>query len=290
VNRALVWVATALAHSLVRLLLLMATAIGSGAGATGDVNPTRPSAAESTATIAEKIQNGRLLGVGVVLAYGVAKWDYFSRSPHTADEGWFQADTEAGGADKLGHFYASHLLTDLFSTQYQQWGYDQRKAGRSGAMSSFLLMGMMEAGDSFSDYGYSSEDMLMNLLGSFIGYQRFVSDDWHRRVDFRVEHNLDGGNNDPFTDYQRIKFLMAIKLDGFDSLRGTGLEWLELNLGYFSRGYGNDEVIDTRTIYLGVGFNLARLFERSGWHRTAAALHYVQVPKTSITVEHKLPD
>ncbi|MGH8676882.1 MAG: hypothetical protein ACREUQ_00835, partial [Burkholderiales bacterium] len=41
----------------------------------------------------------------VVGTYGLKKWwkDGFTGSFRTTDEGWFQADTEYGGADKLGH-------------------------------------------------------------------------------------------------------------------------------------------------------------------------------------------
>ena len=41
----------------------------------------------------EKILTVNLVGIGAITTWGIAQWDYFSRSPQTRSEGWFQEDT-----------------------------------------------------------------------------------------------------------------------------------------------------------------------------------------------------
>ena len=72
-----------------------------------------------------KQENQKLLlvtmaGVGVITAWGIIQWDYFSQTPHAKSEGWFANDTKEGGADKLGHMYISYLGTHGFSYLYEK--------------------------------------------------------------------------------------------------------------------------------------------------------------------------
>lgn len=236
----------------------------------------------------QRISNSRWLGTLAVIGYGSLQWDYFSRTPHTRSEGWFEQASAEGGADKLGHFYTSHLLTGVLGHLYEDWGAKPTDAGKQAALSSLLVMSVMEAGDSFSDYGYSNEDMLFNLLGSYAGYRHYVDADWRHRVDFRVEHDLRSVSDDLVTDYQHMKFVLAIKLDGFESLQDTPWEWLEVHIGYYARDYDQSGIDGTRTAYIGIGLNLAKVFKRHGWQRTATVLRYVQPPYTTLASEHAL--
>lgn len=95
-----------------------------------------------------------LIGVGAVTAWGVANWDYFSNSPESASEGWFGNDTDSGGADKLGHLYTSYVMAHGLSSLYQHWCFNQQDAAFYGALSSLAILGYMELGDAFSDYGF----------------------------------------------------------------------------------------------------------------------------------------
>lgn len=63
----------------------------------------------SQAELTQKQQNQKLFlvtmaGVGVITAWGVAQWDYFSQSPHAISEGWFSNDTKYLFALKLNGF------------------------------------------------------------------------------------------------------------------------------------------------------------------------------------------
>lgn len=236
----------------------------------------------------QRISNSRWFGTLAVIGYGSLQWDYFSRTPHTHYEGWFEQATAEGGADKLGHFYTSHLLTGVLGHLYEDWGSKPEDAGKQAALSSLLVMSVMEAGDSFSDYGYSNEDMLFNLLGSYVGYRHYADPDWQQRFDIRVEHDLRAVSADLLTDYQHMKFLLAIKFDGFDALQDTPLAWLELHVGYYARDYDQSDIDGNRTAYVGVGLNLTKLFARQGWQRTATVLRYVQPPQMTLATEQGL--
>ncbi len=70
-----------------------------------------------------------------------------------------------GGADKLGHFYSSYLVSHGFSYLCTVWGFSREQASKYGSWSSFGLMSFMEIGDAFSHYGFSYEDFFMNFTG-----------------------------------------------------------------------------------------------------------------------------
>jgi len=73
------------------------------------------------------------LGVGAaVLGWGVANWDYDADGPRFQSEGWFDRETDEGGADKLGHFYSAYLFSHLFAGQYERWDFDKDQAIRWG--------------------------------------------------------------------------------------------------------------------------------------------------------------
>jgi hypothetical protein len=61
------------------------------------------------------------LGIdAVVLGWGFTNWEYGSGGPRFQDEGWFGRDTDEGGADKLGHFYSTYLMSHLFAGQFER--------------------------------------------------------------------------------------------------------------------------------------------------------------------------
>lgn len=228
----------------------------------------------------------RWAGVGAITAWGLLTWDYGKRPLHINAEGWFGADTKEGGADKLGHLYTSYLMTRSFTGLYQYWGAERKLAARSALTSSLLLTGFMELGDGFSPYGISHEDMIMNVAGGLIGYELATHEDWQRRIDLRVEYEPSGAS-DPLTDYEHARYLVAVKLNGFSALEHTPLKWLELQAGYYARGFGDPLQPDHRISYVGVSLNFSALLEHAGWNRTATVLQYYQLPGTSLRVEHE---
>jgi uncharacterized protein YfiM (DUF2279 family) len=225
-------------------------------------------------------------------AWGVYKWDYGQRSPNASREHWFGQTTEEGGADKFGHFWSSYALSHLFSSVYESWDYSEDEATTYGALSSLGFHTLMEFGDSFSEFGFSYEDMLMNLAGAGAGYLLRAAPEIGEKIDFRIEYapSLDGGNDtDVFTDYEHQKFVMAVKGEGFESMRGSIFEYLEFQTGYFARGYegftrGTPET-RRRSLYIGLGLNVGKIVEPL-WD--TALFDYFQVPGTYIPFDAKL--
>lgn len=233
------------------------------------------------------------VNAGAILAiagWGVAFWDYGESSPSLKDEGWFGEHTDKGGADKLGHFYTNYLVGRSLSSLYESWGYEHERAALYGALSSFGVMGFMEIGDSISDYGFSHSDLIMNLLGSCAGYLLDTHPELARKIDFRVEYIPDFQEADIVTDYERMRFLVAVKLDGFDAITNEYLKYLELHLGYYVDGYREAGDDRSRNIYAGVGINLSRIFRELSCPRTAKVFNYYQVPYTYIKLNKDLDE
>ena len=228
-----------------------------------------------------------------VLTWGVLEWDYGDRSPHSGNEGWFGKDTPEGGVDKFGHMYFSYALSHLFSYQYKRWGYDQEQAIRIGCLSSLGIQTLIEIGDSFSSYGFSYQDELFNIVGVAIGYVMVRYPEVSRKIDFRLEYDpFKGGEHkrDITTDYRRQKFVLAVKMDGFDAFKDTHLKYFELQVGYYARGYddydpagGHDS--RHRTIYVGVGLNIGKILEPF-WE--TKIFNYIQVPYTYVPLDFHL--
>ncbi|WP_119677724.1 DUF2279 domain-containing protein [Indioceanicola profundi] len=232
------------------------------------------------------------VGAGAsVLAWGAFAWDWGSGGPRFQDEGWFSRTTTEGGADKLGHGWSGYALGHLFSRQYEQWGFTQREAARYGAFSSIGIMGLVELGDSISDdYGFSYQDMLFNVAGAALGYVLWDYPDLARKIDFRAEYDpFRGGpfQTDVFTDYERLKYLLAIKAEGFDAIQNPALRSLELHLGFYARGYRDYDQFQPeqderrRHVYVGIGLNVTRLLGARA--DVGRVFNYIQVPYTYVS-------
>lgn len=228
----------------------------------------------------QKLAVTNLSGIAILTTWGIMSWDYGERSSHTRSEGWFEQDTPEGGADKLAHFYASYLTSHGIAALCESWGYPIEKSSLYGALSSFALMSFIEIGDSFSHYGLSFEDFFMNTLGCYAGYFLYRYPDYGRKIDFRIEYLPDFSANDMSTDYENMKFLMAIKMDGFDAVENDYLRFLEYHIGYYARGYSDDNKEKKRNFYMGIGINLSRVFSSLSFKKTSKIFHYYQVPFT----------
>jgi uncharacterized protein YfiM (DUF2279 family) len=224
--------------------------------------------------------------MGAVLIYGVANWDYGESTFHFKDEGWFGRNTPNGGADKFGHFWASYTLSHVYSYVYRKWGYTECEANLYGAMSNLGFQTFMEGIDGFSpSQGFSYQDMIMNIVGTGVGYLWGKYPSLARKIDFRMEYKPEFSSNDfRFADnYERQSFLMAIKSEGFDFVENPYLRYLEFHVGYYARDYedyvkgGPDD--RRRKIYVGLGFNISRLVQE---YVKLRVFDYIQVPYTSV--------
>lgn len=239
-----------------------------------------------------KVRNLNLLAAGTIITWGVINWDYFQASPRSSNENWLGQETDEGGADKLGHLYSTYALSHLYAKIYRDWDYPEQRAITLGTFSALGTVTIMELGDSFSDYGFSYEDMIMNCVGAAAGYWFGTHPEWQRRLDLRLEYapSLSDFETDAITDYEHHKYLLALKADGFDMLRDTPLSYLELHLGYYARGYndyrpqlGEDQ--RERVVYVGLGLNVGKIIENI-WE--TRIFNYLQLPYTYLPLEHDL--
>jgi len=224
------------------------------------------------------------LNAGAVLimtTIGVACWDYGQNGMAFENEGWFQEDSKEGGADKLGHFYSTYAISHGFAHIYESWDFSRDEAALYGSLSSFGLMAFAEFGDAFSDYGFSYEDLVMNAVGGCAGYLLYRYPEVARKIDFRLEYVPNFKEMDVFTDYERMKFLVALKLEGFDCIDNN-------YLGYYVRGYSEDTTDRSRNIYIGVGINLAKILYDLSYRKTSTIFNYYQFPYTYISVDKNI--
>jgi len=228
--------------------------------------------------------------VGAITVVGVAGWDYGSHAFRTANEGWFDSDTPYGGADKLGHAFTSYALASVYNRIYKDWGYSEHDAILMGAANSWLTMSLVEIGDGFSmSEGFSWQDEAMNTLGASMAYLRHRVPAVRERVDFRWEwfpspSVREGERFDVLTDYSGQKFLLAFKLDGWLRTGNPLLKAMEVQVGYYTRGYvSHDELHfdgQHRYGYVGIGLNVTYLLEKHTGHRAWGIFDYYQMPYT----------
>lgn len=250
----------------------------------------KPETKLTDAELKDRVLYTNLVGGAVVTAWGVAFWDYFTISPVMGDEGWFEEDTKYGGADKLGHLYSTYLWSLGFSSLYEYWGMENDDAMIYGPLTSWIFQGLMEVGDSFSEsQGFSYEDMIANTVGAGFYYLREKYPSLKEKVDLRLEYLPNfSSEGDIFTKYDSMKYLVAIKFSGFESMNDSFLKYGELQLGYYTRGYENeiDYPQKERIGYVGIGINVAEVLKEMGWLKTSKVFNYYQLPYTSIPFEY----
>lgn len=232
---------------------------------------------------------------GTVLAFGAINWDYGASNIYLKDEGWFGANTKYGGADKLGHFYSTFVVSDILGYLYRDWGYLPHKAAALSSVSSWMLMGLMELGDGTSnEHGFSTEDIVMNTLGALTSYASQTNSKFDELIDFRVQYDPNVSPGDILTDYGNLKYIAALKLNGFDGIKKINnlTQYLEFHVGYYTRGYTSRERAagineKERNLYAGVSLNFSRFFEKKDYRKLSKLTEYIQLPYTSVPVATK---
>ena len=235
-----------------------------------------------------------------VTALGVKSWDWGSSSFHFNDEHWFGKNTGSGGTDKLGHAFTSYALTNAFAERLQAKGRSPQRAALSAGLMTTALMLYVEAFDGVSgDHGFSYEDVIMNSLGTGFAYLRQTHPKLKSLVDYRMEYKPSGYKGfRPFSDYEGQKYLFALKLSGFNRLKQTPLRFVELQAGYYSRGFSkdarNDGHLRAQHGFVGIGLNLSQLLfgypsdEDKAYEKVGRfAFEHIQVPYTSVRSENK---
>lgn len=232
--------------------------------------------------------------VGLMATIGLSDWNWGSQSFHFTNEGWFGEDTKYLGVDKLGHAYSGYLLTEYFTQRIAHSDTDRAGAALTGAVLGMGIQTYVEILDGFSDNGFSGEDFVVDGIGVGFSVLRSHVPGLANKLDFRMEYVPSGNDGafKPFHDYSGQKYLLALKLSGFENLEDTPLRFVELQAGYFARGFTDaeqergDDI--RREPYVAVAFNLQELLDGGPMRDTLPseaarrALEYVQLPYTYV--------
>lgn len=205
----------------------------------------------------------------MIAVWGFEHWNWGSRSFHVRREDWFEEDSDTGGSDKTGHFYMSYLLSRVLSARMEERGWSHEDATLAGSLSGMLAMTLLEVGDATSDYGFSGEDLLANGLGALSAYWLRSNPKLDALLDIRMEYQPSSGyldHADTATDYSGMKHLVAFKFSGVEAWSDTPLRYLEVQTGFYTRGYRSYDIgmAKSQQVYIGVGINLSELAKKSG--------------------------
>ncbi|HEY6929379.1 MAG TPA: DUF2279 domain-containing protein [Thermoanaerobaculia bacterium] len=85
---------------------------------------------------------------------------------HFANERWFQADTYAGGSDKMSHFYYGTIGEEALTAAYLKLGHPADQARLLAFLNTALAAVVVELGDGFTTYGFSWEDATATTAGA----------------------------------------------------------------------------------------------------------------------------
>lgn len=268
----------------------------------------------NTLTLKQKQFRTGLLISGFTLGtalYGYFSWwDKNSSEFRVRHEGWFEADTPNGGADKLGHAYSFYVSTRLMRNGFEWAGHNRKRAAQLAGLTSGAVSLGVEVMDGFTEeYGFSTEDVIMNLTGIGVGVLLETYPQWDELFDLRLQYwpSDDArrlNDYDPLADYSGQTYLLITKASGVASLRKLKwLRYLELALGYGTRGYqptdGTSTQPTNRNLYYGLSLNLSQLLndtlfktskpEKSRTQKvTENILEYLQMPGTALLFKHNL--
>jgi hypothetical protein len=192
---------------------------------------------------------------------GFTTWTYFAwyrkHKPLSqfrfGGDGGFGSRTYAGGADKLGHAWATMSLARLGTELlHQGGGYDKRtSAFVATALSELLFLGV-EVKDGFY-YEFSFSDAAGDTAGALAALALSLSPRLDELFDYRVEYwpsheyrrQFDGGNVNVAEDYSGETYLLALHLGGLHTLRdarwGSWTRFVDVAVGFGTRGYKPDQ-------------------------------------------------
>ena len=237
-----------------------------------------------------------------MIGYGLGTWGWNSTEFQWKAENPLGAHAKNGAADKYGHLYGNYLMKRLTTFMFRASGSSSNKANLEGALLTEIITTAGEIGDGFApNYGFDPYDFLANQAGILIGvildyspfldrifavqWEYFPSKDMRRRFDIVHHHDI-------FTDYSGSKFLLATKLGGIPYISRTPLRYVNIDLGYYSRGYHPAYGFDrrTRNYYLGLSLNLTFAFGNilpTGYVSSVfqSFFNYVHIPYTGFELK-----
>ena len=224
-------------------------------------------------------------------------------SPHFGQERWFGENTYAGGADKAAHFVQYYIISREMSSLYRTLGYSQTQSIAIGAGLGFLAGIINETGDSINRYGFSYEDLVMDVSGATLAalVAGFGVDDV---IGFRTgillpTYSVPSAPGMVGEGYSSQIYTADLKLAGAArrlNLNVGPLRYLLVSVTYASKGYATG-IADLRERQVGfeIGLNLEEILNSLGARRDTwwgYSLHFVldnfRVPFTSVGFQYDL--
>ncbi len=210
-------------------------------------------------------------------------------------DGMFGVETYAGGADKLGHAWATMSLARLGTSVLTEGGWDHTRSTLVSAALSELLFLNVEIRDGFY-FEFSMGDLAMDTAGMLAAIAFELSPRLDEMFDFRVQYfpssryiqNLDGGANKNGTpscpktacsrfniaeDYSGQTYFLAFHPSSIHALRdskyGLWSRFVDVGVGFQTRGYKpppdpSDRITARQTLFVGVSLNVQGVIDYLG--------------------------
>jgi hypothetical protein len=168
-------------------------------------------------------------------------------------------NTGSGGLDKVGHAYATYMVSELLYWRLRSTHHDHAVVSFYPALFGTLLYQYIEIFDGYSeDHGYAYEDVIMNTAGVTLSLLRNSFPRLKKTLDFRLLYYPSGGRTfQPMIDYDGQKFFGVIKLAGIPGVERTPARYLELLAGYYTRGFPRYAHSDEKRAHFVVGVGLS---------------------------------
>ena len=211
-------------------------------------------------------------GPAVMTIYGLATWGWGS-----FDKFAFQPETYKGphavngAADKYGHAWLNFAGKRFFTFMFRASGSSRLRSNIEGAALMDVTGLICELGDGVSpDYGFDPYDFLFNQFGIFFGMlldwspllDGIFTLKWEYWPSRAMKKEFDKEHFDFATDYSGSKYILTTKLGGIPYISRTPLRYLDVDIGYYTRGYRDSKYYPSRkrAVYLGLSMNFTFAF------------------------------
>lgn len=264
------------------------------------------SAAEETVANAPKPRKF-WIGVVTIATFAGSALNSFTDGPsqsfHFTNERWFGRNTYVGGGDKASHFALYNTVARLLSQVYQELGVSTDRARLYGAGASAIAGLVTEIGDGTNKYGFSYEDMVLDVFGAAaaLATAHYGLDDlvgfrsgWVPHPDVVGQPN--GGTG---KDYTAEIYTADLKISGLAKrlhFRPGPARFLLLSTTYGVKGYpyALPEVRE-RQVGIELGLHVTEILRAAGvrndrwWLRVLfVILDSVRIPYTAVGFQYDL--
>ncbi len=207
--------------------------------------------------------------------------------PFTVENDW----SYARWADKFGHVYFTHFMSQGFAAAYRWAGHDEQNAALLGAASGFTGMLYYEVLDGYGRFeSFSPIDVAANAVGaSLFAGRAFVPELEH--IHLKMSYLSSGDDCDYTCDYEGQTAWVTVNPNGLapESAQRYLPPWLNLAVGYGARNGSTRFGYDDSAVYVGLDFEPAGLpIEGKVWEAIVPWLQLVHFPAPALRLSPDL--